>query len=65
MTSIQTMVGDQQREVDYDVFLEAHTRLADYYRALGLEGDKLDFAIVEALPQQLAHLLDATNTTQH
>ena len=39
---IKCMVGDQMREVDYDLFLEVHTRLADYYRAKGMTGDALD-----------------------
>jgi hypothetical protein len=55
---IKCMVGDHERIVDMDVFLDIHEHLADYYRALGLEGDKLDLAIVEALPQRLAQVLD-------
>jgi hypothetical protein len=62
---IKCLVGEQMRSIDMNVFLDVHARLADYYRALGLEGDRLDLAIVEALPQQLAHLLDAPSTTQH
>ena len=57
---IKTRVGDQMRLVDYDLFVDIHQHLADYYRALGLEGDKLDLAIVEALPQRLAQVLDGT-----
>jgi hypothetical protein len=62
---IKCMVGDEERIIGMDVFMEAHTRLADFYRALGLEGDRLDLAIVEEMPHRLAQLLGAANTTQH
>ena len=61
--TILTTVGDKKREIDFDVFLEAHTRLADYYKSMGMKGDLLDVAIVEALPQALAQVLD--HPTQH
>ncbi|MFZ0351330.1 MAG: hypothetical protein WAM03_24800 [Pseudolabrys sp.] len=53
-----TTVGDEKRTIDFDLFVEAHTHLADYYKALGLEGDRLDLAIVEALPDRLAQILE-------
>lgn len=63
---ILTTVGNQKRWVDYDVFLEMHTQLADFYRALGLEGDKLDIAIVAEMPHRLAQVLDQQpHPTQH
>lgn len=54
------MVGDQERIIDFDVFMDAHEHLADYYKALGFEGDKLDLAICNALPWRLAQVLDGT-----
>ena len=59
--TILCKVGDEKRVIDFDVFVEAHTQLSEFYRALGLEGDRLDIAIVEELPHRLAHLLDDSN----
>lgn len=59
--SIRCMVGDEQRVIDFDLFVEVHTHLADFYRALGLTGDRLDIAIVEELPHRLAAELGSTN----
>jgi hypothetical protein len=51
--------------VDYDVFLDVHQQLADYYRAKGMTGDALDYAIEQDLPHHLALMLDASNITKH
>ena len=55
---IQCMVGDQERIVDMDVFIDAHQWLADHFRAKGLSGDALDVAINEMLPLRLSQILD-------
>lgn len=34
---IQCMVGDHERIIDMDVFIEAHEQLANYYRGKGIE----------------------------
>jgi hypothetical protein len=57
---IQCMVGDHERIIDMDVFIEAHEHLADYYRGKGMTGDALDYAIESELPQRLAQILDGT-----
>jgi hypothetical protein len=59
------MVGDHERIIDLDTFIDAHEHLADYYRELGLEGDKLDLAIVAALPKRLAEMLGGSGGTRH
>jgi hypothetical protein len=61
--TILTTVGDKKREVDMDLFVEVHAHLAEFYRALGLEGDRLDMAIVAELPHRLEQILD--HPTQH
>jgi hypothetical protein len=63
---ILTTVGDKKRWVDFDLFLGCHAQLAEFYRALGLEGDKLDIAIVAEMPHRLAQVLDEQpHPTQH
>ena len=55
---IRCMVGDQERIIDMDVFIDAHEYLADHYRAKGLTGDALDVAICDMLPVRLSQILD-------
>ena len=55
---IKCMVGDEERIIDMDVFIDVHQQLADYYRAKGLTGDALDVAITEMLPVRLLQILD-------
>jgi hypothetical protein len=62
---IRVQVDGQWRLVDRDLFLDAHQQLADYYRAKGMTGDALDYAIEQDLPHHLALMLDASNITKH
>jgi hypothetical protein len=57
---VQCMVGDEMRVVDRDLFIDVHDQLADYYRAKGMTGDALDYAIATNLPRRLAEILDKT-----
>jgi hypothetical protein len=57
---IQCMVGDQERIIDFDVFIDVHEQLANYYRGKGMTGDALDYAINVALPQRLSSPLART-----
>ena len=54
----QCMVGDQVRRIDRGLFLDVHWQLVEHYRAEGLTGDALSYAIEEALPSRLAQVLD-------
>ena len=57
---IQCQVGDSQRVIDHDLFIDTHERLAVEYRARGLTGLALDTAIANNLPRRLAQILDGT-----
>ena len=57
---IKCMVGDHERLIDLGLFLDVHQQLADYYRAKGMTGHALDYAIEADLPRRLAEILDGT-----
>jgi hypothetical protein len=51
---IIALVGSEQRPVDFDLYHDEYTALADKYRKEGLTGSALDDAIHAALPLALA-----------
>lgn len=58
--TIRCLVGDHERVIDADIFIDAFKQLSAFYISLGLEGDMLDVHIAKELPHRLAHMIDGT-----